>query len=985
MLLGARYEPVTFDSAENGGPGRAVGQIGDCSSRGVVAGIMVRSALRHLAASIADRSPRVLAVSGPAGYRKSALLRAVGERIGTFVICDLPVGGDAFDIARPVLEALVSRDRLRAARSAAGRLALPPNLVSATTREALRREWPLATVPELFILRDVSGALATPAGLDLVDELISGLPALRTLAVTTRMPLPPALVQIVERESLITVGPDDLSLGPDDVQELARQARLSPEDGSAIYDIGRGWPLVSRLLAGLIGRESRANIELAGTLPTESLLAFAAHRTIAGLDSILRDALAVSAVLRGATQLDLVRVLGDRCDDVLFAQLTGLAFMELDEGRAIVHPDVAGLMHARFGPLVASLYERVLHVLTGDGAYVDAARVALDGGDVQRAAAILDAAPPYTAARVPLGEYERILDRMDRELVTRYPNVWLATIPYRAFSVDRNSYVREAETVYYCLPRLTPPNQRAVVLIHLASAYANVGRCQESDELLDDALRGFAREPSAARATLLTLSATLRGIEGRFTLARALAAEAASISEPDFVFGENQTLHYIDAHEAAFRGRYDRALVMFDELVRRLAREELPLYLAYTATNGAFIAWASGDQVRFERYLGVIEDSLTPGIERGFTPMLEAARGRDPKLDERYPWPVLAAIAHLYRAGEASVDAEALEAARAAAAAADERRDPYAQIFAHAAVYVLDQAARPAEERTLLAVVAGVESPELQDAVRRLVSGQPAGILEPFVRLRVLRDRERREPRLTVELLAARVTRDGERVKLTDKELELMALLACAHGTLSRDRIGETLWEHLDPEEWPNNLKVTLSRLRTKLGVRDAILSANGGYRLAPTIEVDLRRAEAITRELDDGELDDGALDASVRDDLRAIVASYRSGSAARYERFAWMQSALVRIHGVICNAGLGLARDALSGERFDEALAEARAVAEIDPFNESACEVTIRALVARGEIGAAHLEYRRYSAALAAELGASPSERLAMRAGLAG
>jgi DNA-binding SARP family transcriptional activator len=89
------------------------------------------------------------------------------------------------------------------------------------------------------------------------------------------------------------------------------------------------------------------------------------------------------------------------------------------------------------------------------------------------------------------------------------------------------------------------------------------------------------------------------------------------------------------------------------------------------------------------------------------------------------------------------------------------------------------------------------------------------------------------------------------------------------------------------------------------------------------------------------------------------------------------MQSSLVRIHGVICDAGLGLARDALGGGRFDEALTEAGAVAEIDPFNESACEVTLRALIARGDTDAARREFRRYSAALAAELGARPSDRL--------
>ncbi|MBV8751018.1 MAG: winged helix-turn-helix domain-containing protein, partial [Candidatus Eremiobacteraeota bacterium] len=253
------------------------------------------------------------------------------------------------------------------------------------------------------------------------------------------------------------------------------------------------------------------------------------------------------------------------------------------------------------------------------------------------------------------------------------------------------------------------------------------------------------------------------------------------------------------------------------------------------------------------------------------------------------------------------------------------------------------------------------------------LAGRGAGVLDPFVSRRVLRERERTEPRLVVELLAGRVTRDGAPVPLTDKELELLALLASTHGALTRDRIGEALWDHLDPEEWPNNMKVTLSRVRAKLGVRDAVTSANGGYRLSPAIDVDLRRAEAVVRETASG-----PLDAAAREALRAIFASYRGGSPARYERFAWMQPSLARINDLVCTAGLALANDALRREHYDDALADAAAVAELDPFNEGAREVMIRVLVARGETDAARREFRRYATALADELGAAPSNRLA-------
>ena len=929
---------------------------------------------RDFIASLIEAGPRVLSLIGAPGYRKSELLRSLAATFGPVVMCDLAPSHPEGDPARPILDALNAGDRPRAARSAADRLAQPREYAQATTREELRRAWPTSAEPSIFVLRDSAGVLATQPGVDLVTELVGDLPDLRTLAIVTRLPHPPALAQIVERDRAVVVRADQLAFSHDETIAVGRAAGLDHHAAARIGEVARGWPMVTRLLARLAGTEGNGNLSEAAEVPFDVLFPFVVHRTIARLNPDVREALIICGVLRGATQVELIRVLGSVADEWLFSQLTTLPFIDIEGERAVVHPEVDRLVRDRFQSLVSSLYDRTLHVLSGDGAYVEAARLAVDHGDVKRAAAILDAAPSYTAARVPLGAYERVLDRLDRDMLTRYPNVWLATIPYRAFSVDRATYVREAETVFFCLPRTATDELRATVLIHLASAYTNVGRLDDSNDLLETALGGFARDATAARSTLLTFAATLRGMEGRFTLARALADEAAAIDKPDFVFGDNQTLQYIDAHEAIFRGQRERIGVIFDELVRRLSNEELPLYLAYAATNGALFCWASGDDVRFQRYIGILEDRLTPGIERGFAPVIDAARGRVPQIEASYPWPVLASIAHLFHAGSAAEHDVALDAARAALRAADERRDPTVQILAHTAVYVLDEPARATEAAALRAIIAPIESPELADAVDALLDGRPAGILAPFIQERILRDRAKHEPRFVVELIGARVTKDGQGVRLTDKEFELMALLAASRGVLTRDRVGDALWNHLDPEEWANNLKVTLSRLRSKLGVRDAVVSVNGaGYRLAPKIDVDLRQVEAIIRRRTPEGLDDGA-----RNALRAALTSYSSGSAGRYQRFSWMQAPSARIDDAVCSAGLLLAQDALMNERFQDALTYAVAVAEIDPLNEQACELAIRARTARGEFDAARREYRRYAAALARELDAAPSAQLA-------
>ena len=115
-----------------------------------------------------------------------------------------------------------------------------------------------------------------------------------------------------------------------------------------------------------------------------------------------------------------------------------------------------------------------------------------------------------------------------------------------------------------------------------------------------------------------------------------------------------------------------------------------------------------------------------------------------------------------------------------------------------------------------------------------------------------------------------------------------------------------------------------------------------------------------------------------MREELRALLAAFRGGAAARYERFAWAQPLLARIHDLVLGAGTALANDALAGGRHEEALAYACELREIDRFSESACELIVRALLHQGDLDGARREYRRYTSGLAHELGVAPSQHLA-------
>jgi DNA-binding response OmpR family regulator len=130
------------------------------------------------------------------------------------------------------------------------------------------------------------------------------------------------------------------------------------------------------------------------------------------------------------------------------------------------------------------------------------------------------------------------------------------------------------------------------------------------------------------------------------------------------------------------------------------------------------------------------------------------------------------------------------------------------------------------------------------DRVKGLALGADDYLPKPFhfpelvLRIRAL-DRRRpaaRGPTLQaagIELngLTGTVTRDGRTIELTTKERAVLeALLKASPGALSAERLLEQAWdENVDP--FTNTVKVTIARLRRKLGQPDIIHTTPGvGY-----------------------------------------------------------------------------------------------------------------------------------------------------------
>ncbi len=117
---------------------------------------------------------------------------------------------------------------------------------------------------------------------------------------------------------------------------------------------------------------------------------------------------------------------------------------------------------------------------------------------------------------------------------------------------------------------------------------------------------------------------------------------------------------------------------------------------------------------------------------------------------------------------------------------------------------------------------------------------KPFAFAELTARVRALGRRRVAAPSLVLERSGVRVdparhdvTRDGERINLTPKELAVLEALLAANGAVvSPETLLDQVWDdHVDP--FTNVVRVTIMTLRKKLGVPPLIATVVGaGYRI---------------------------------------------------------------------------------------------------------------------------------------------------------
>jgi hypothetical protein len=296
----------------------------------------------------------------------------------------------------------------------------------------------------------------------------------------------------------------------------------------------------------------------------------------------------------------------------------------------------------------------------------------------------------------------------------------------------------------------------------------------------------------------------------------------------------------------------------------------------------AFRAWREGDDDDFERNAKALARLLGDRNMRGLRGFALAAtsddepRFRDADLPE---WQARTALLRCARTNDA---ARAQQYAADALISADSAGLASLQILASVAVAETRSDLRDASLERAHAIARNAGWPALSKSILALrANARDAGILRPFVEVRLRKSRPGR-PMFEVSFFDAELSQNGARVRLAEKELELLFTVASIRAGISDTDLIDDLWPDSDGDAARNAFRVCLHRLRKSVGDARIVMRIGKRYILHPWADVDLWHLQShlsvygATARRDDGE------------ELRELCIALRAGEERRATLGEW-------------------------------------------------------------------------------------------------
>ena len=220
---------------------------------------------------------------------------------------------------------------------------------------------------------------------------------------------------------------------------------------------------------------------------------------------------------------------------------------------------------------------------------------------------------------------------------------------------------------------------------------------------------------------------------------------------------------------------------------------------------------------------------------------------------------------------------------------------------------------------------------------------------------------------IRVELLGSFAVRvDGVAVRLPAAAPRLVALAALHRAPVSRPRLAESLWPHLDRQGAIASLRSTLSRLRA--ATPQLIAPGAGEVTIAEGVSVDVwEREELVVQVIEGG--DRGARSDAIIDQLIIELLPGWHDDWVMFERDRLRE---ISMHAIEAQAA------ALADDRqFACAIAAVYEAIRLDPLRESAVRTLVEIHLAEGNRAQAVRCYLEFRHRLAAALGVDPSDEM--------
>jgi DNA-binding SARP family transcriptional activator len=894
----------------------------------------------------------LIALVAPAGYGKSYIAQRIARQDPHSATIDANAASDAATWARALAAVPI------VAESSAGDVSDP------------LAAWSACPEPLTLVLENLEAA-TDPEVLDLIAALVRLRPPAGKLIMCARRAPALELSDLAAPHLVATLRADDLRFDQTETTQLFAETSA---DATALFHASRlteGWPVAALYLQRLMHEGAfDPQCDIVPDALLSELFDYVDAQIIAKLPPPASRALIAASGWSDLTESEIEAAYGGAGAVGDLVRVHQLARPGSGE-RLEIHPLVRRTIVQRYRRQLVAAMRLMAERFVAEQNFARAAECFLMADDVGEAA---DCAMQVEGGFLTLVGTRPLLgaDGDDAEGLSTNPEIRLAIASAHRLIEPSRNLPREALSVLESTRGESAALDRAALGVTVL-ALLDAGRTGEAAALLDGAPLDDGEPSSGPEIVLLTARLALFAHLGRFAEGMRLWLPLRRWIHGDPVW-HSQLLRF-EVQAARARARWEVEHEALERMISLARKGRAVPVIGLALAEAVFGSWLAGEDELFDSYRA----SLVKLVERFEIPALLrftlAASGREPRI-ERSSAPLWDARAFLISAADAQDGALAAGYAQAAVEAAAIAEMPLLKVLVRVAAAEKLGSSR-GRLREALALCDSIESTPLRDSVAALAErGEVRGMLAPLVNR--LRHRASivavaaQDAPLLVALADGTVSRGEDRIDVSEGVLALLLALAVEGHPVARDRLVDRLWPDLQDESAYNALKMCVHRARQQLGAPGAIVVSRGGYALAPEVEVDLRWLQRV--------LDRMRRDALPPEDaprLRTVFDALVRGRPASFADWEWFEPVEQTLAAAAHEVGAFIAARALDEGDHVRALGIAQALTKLDPLDESARQIAIRAHIAANDRSAAILDYRAYKALLRSELDVEPSAEL--------